>query len=638
MDRLVTLHVLLLLALFFLTLTISSCAAHNPSTPVEAAKIISDYVAAHPLDGEKLHWAADSPICHIALSQSSSYNSSDLGPTSPLREQMDCLAISVPYTYSDPNDQRRADLAIFRLVPSQIRSGKRQSKGRIFLNPGGPGGSGSIFLAANWQHFLDRTNAEYELIGWDQRGVGQSQPSAPICFGSGVEQARFELDVQINVPILQPGTSPTPEQIRALREDVDHSLARYAEWRNGCLKYSSKDSVDFLPFIGTFYTALDLEYMRQLLAHHQDFAPTAAPRDDGIATSPDLLHYWGISYGTTIGQLYMAMFPEQTGLFILDGVVNASSSLHNRVSRQTVGDQAEAVLALEGFYKACLAAGPSSCPLSSHSKDAKHLADVVDVGLRRIHDEPMRASSRNTTFLAGQSLSNGTITLPQIEARMLSLLISPLSRLSGGYATLARILKGVVDGDADEVYAAGFRFSLDAASAGNSTSGGALPDDGISIVCQDAPSDDCISTSDALVDWILDQSIPISKYFDPVVLPSLSCSATGLDHAHERWTGPMPMDQPSQPLQLRNKALIIGNVLDPSTAGAQARALHAHLPNSSYLLIHHGAGHTSWAQPCICTHELVRLYWGLGSLPAPVLKCSAGLLPLFGRPSPLTYF
>ncbi len=38
--------------------------------------------------------------------------------------------------------------------------------------------------------------------------------------------------------------------------------------------------------------------------------------------------YWGVSYGTIIGQLFAALHPERVSRLLLDGVVNPSEYLH----------------------------------------------------------------------------------------------------------------------------------------------------------------------------------------------------------------------------------------------------------------------------------------------------------------------
>jgi pimeloyl-ACP methyl ester carboxylesterase len=50
----------------------------------------------------------------------------------------------------------------------------RQRIGTLFVNPGGPGGEGTVQIP-DWFLFLPRAVRErFDVVSWDPRGIGQS--------------------------------------------------------------------------------------------------------------------------------------------------------------------------------------------------------------------------------------------------------------------------------------------------------------------------------------------------------------------------------------------------------------------------------------------------------------------------------
>src|SRR5262249_45007459 len=72
-----------------------------------------------------------------------------------------------------PLDYRHPDRAAVTIAVARRTTGSTASKGTIFTNPGGPGASGTGFLAGFNAHGLERS---YDLVSWDPRGAGRSTP------------------------------------------------------------------------------------------------------------------------------------------------------------------------------------------------------------------------------------------------------------------------------------------------------------------------------------------------------------------------------------------------------------------------------------------------------------------------------
>ena len=86
---------------------------------------------------------------------------------------MRCASLQVPLDYRHPAG-RMLTLAL-SVVPATAPPSRHQ--GDLLVNPGGPGGSG-LALAAIVAQGLDSTVAsEYNIIGFDPRGVGSSVPA-----------------------------------------------------------------------------------------------------------------------------------------------------------------------------------------------------------------------------------------------------------------------------------------------------------------------------------------------------------------------------------------------------------------------------------------------------------------------------
>src|SRR5205814_8499295 len=99
----------------------------------------------------------------------------DLGP-------FECGTLQVPLDY-DRVGGGTISLAVVRLPATE----PARRIGSLFLNPGGPGGSGVDFVrAAADVLFSDEVRARFDLVGFDPRGIIRSTPLR--CFDS-LEQA-----------------------------------------------------------------------------------------------------------------------------------------------------------------------------------------------------------------------------------------------------------------------------------------------------------------------------------------------------------------------------------------------------------------------------------------------------------------
>ena len=81
-----------------------------------------------------------------------------------------CGTATVPLDYEHP-DGRTITIALKKLPASDGNA----EHGSLFLNPGGPGGSG-VEAMTSAPRVSEELRAAYDIIGFDPRGVGQSTP------------------------------------------------------------------------------------------------------------------------------------------------------------------------------------------------------------------------------------------------------------------------------------------------------------------------------------------------------------------------------------------------------------------------------------------------------------------------------
>lgn len=183
-----------------------------------------------------------------------------------------CASVLAPLDYADP-DGTAITLALAKraaTAPDRL--------GTLFVNPGGPGGSGRSYAAGFNAKGLER----YDVVGWDPRGAGGSTPVT--CFGSADLDRYFSTDI----------SPDNAAEKRALQAE------NYA-FGTSCLARSGP----LLQHISTATTVQDLDLLRGLVGDTK-------------------LNYFGASYGTEIGALYAQTYPGTVGHLVLDGAVDIS--------------------------------------------------------------------------------------------------------------------------------------------------------------------------------------------------------------------------------------------------------------------------------------------------------------------------
>ena len=186
---------------------------------------------------------------------------------------LQCADMSVPIDWDDENSES-VTIALAKL-PAE------NATGTIFVNPGGPGGSGVDFVE---YAVTGQLAQEFDIVGWDPRGVGAS--TRVECFTDDEDK-----DASLY------GTFDDPYFTEGWVDELEDELADYAD---AC----KENTGPLLGKLDTVSTAHDLELMRALINGDKP------------------LDYVGYSYGTFIGATYAELFPENVGKFVLDGAVD----------------------------------------------------------------------------------------------------------------------------------------------------------------------------------------------------------------------------------------------------------------------------------------------------------------------------
>ncbi|KAI9871393.1 MAG: hypothetical protein M1823_008460, partial [Watsoniomyces obsoletus] len=100
-----------------------------------------------------------------------------------------------------------------------------------------------------------------------------------------------------------------------------------------------------------------------------------------------LIWYYGVSYGTVIGQTLAALYPNRLGRVILDANVNGQDH-YDGVTDTAVEDADDGMLY---FFKVCYEAGPKKCAFAGKSGSAKDIEKRFNDLLAKLEKNPLQS-------------------------------------------------------------------------------------------------------------------------------------------------------------------------------------------------------------------------------------------------------
>jgi pimeloyl-ACP methyl ester carboxylesterase len=234
------------------------------------------------------------------------------GATAEIRTE--CATQVAPLDYDRP-EGRTIRIALAR-VPATDQAHRI---GSLFFNFGGPGGPQVDYLqVTGGAGLFDALNERFDIVGFDPRGVGQSEPAID-CKVNQETQGVYS----------QPFPTPLTLDLRAL-------LAKDRAYFRRCLQLND----DILAHASTADVARDMDVMRESVGDRR-------------------LTYLGFSYGTFLGATYASLFPDSFRALVLDGPVDVDEYLSDPL-KGTNEQTAAFERAFGRFMQAC-AADQTNC-------------------------------------------------------------------------------------------------------------------------------------------------------------------------------------------------------------------------------------------------------------------------------------
>jgi pimeloyl-ACP methyl ester carboxylesterase len=445
-----------------------------------------------------------------------------------------CATARVPLDYDQPRGAQ-ISLALIRLPAGD----PAHKLGSVFLNPGGPGGSGvDLVRDAGRSLFTEQVRARFDLVGFDPRGIIRSTPLR--CYDT-LDQAIADAFAPFPFPVTR------KEERTWVR--FDRNLARACAARGGPI----------LNHMATANAARDMDLLRQ-------------------AVGDKRLTYFGVSYGSYLGATYANLFPGKVRALAVDAIIDPvawATGRGNQARTQPLFNRLRsaqgAYATLGEFFRLCDQGG-DNCAFSQGDP-------------RRRYDRLAKRLLREPAQLPDGQSGTITVTYADLVAGTFGALYSPEV-----WPELAEVLQQLdtltsPQAAATAVQALRARLRLQQEDYPNLAEGQA------GVMCSDSDNPDSVAAWKRAAD-ASDRAVP---YFGRLLtwISSICQPWPGKDS--DRYTG--PFTKPTS-----NPVLVVGARFDPITRYQGAVTLARLLPRSRLLTLD-GWGHVSLPRSaCINAH------------------------------------
>ena len=486
-----------------------------------------------------------------------------------------CASVGVPLDYDNPNGAK-IQIAMVRLPAAN----PALRQGTIFLNPGGPGGSGIDFaLGAGPFLFTQDVRDRFDLVGFDPRGIIRSDPLR--CFGTPRQWG----------PYFTPFFFPMTDEEVDIWIAGDRYLDAACAQRGGAI----------LEHMSTANVARDLDRLRQ-------------------AVGDEKLTYAGYSYGTMLGQVYANMFPDNFRALVIDAVLDPIAWTTGAPGEEDLPfstrlrSDVGAMDTLGEFFRLCDEGG-DACPLAAGAGSAARYADLAETLLARpiLIEDPSTGElfEYNYSFLIGDTLGAmyNSFVWPDF-ALFLAFIESNASASALGQALAVVRGTPALERSSRELSrsAGGYIVKRGFPTYPNFIEG--FP----GVACSDSDNPD---SYDAWVEAgaAADQA---NGYFGRIWTWASAICAEWPGADADRYMGPFDTATAAP-------VLVVGAKWDPATRYEGAVIVHDLLPNSALLTVE-SWGHSSLFASA-CADEAIADYLISVTTPAPGTVCTQDLVP-----------
>ncbi|KAL7792601.1 TAP-like domain-containing protein [Trichoderma ceciliae] len=559
-----------------------------------------------------------------------------------------CARLSVPLDWRNASDDRTVAIAMVKL-PAVVPDDDATFGGSIFLNPGGPGGSGvsyAVNRASTVQKILvDKPGIRhYEIVSFDPRGIGRTTPATDCFRSNDFVRTAWTLENHAKGPLSSgPGAiSYGLGIVRSFSIRCEQEEKKWGE-AEGAMQFVNTPSVarDMVEMVDKIDQRRKREAAKKK-QQQQHQKPQRQPQPEGgdekkeeeeeedgggdEKTQLELkrrgkedqndpiprLQYIGFSYGTVLGNYFASMFPGRVGRIVLDGVMDA---MDYSTGSGWLSNIADTDKMFDEFWEGCYGAGPNLCPFLKSDANAKAAQKRFWSWAEHLDEYPVAMYTAN----------GGLMALRGEDIRRLigNALYNPLQQ----FQPLAVALYEGMAGNLSQISSwvdVGIPKIGDACQSEKNVS--TMPDlkeeAAMAVLCGDG-----MDITGRSVDWWQDyvvrqqrKSRLFGSYWSTI---RFSCSGWQF---RPNWVyrGPFSTPKPSRELYIDRPAaplLFLSSRLDPVTPLRSARVMADNHPGSA-VVVQDTLGHCTWGSgPSRCTWKIVADYFHHGTVPDKETRC-----------------